>query len=71
LPEVPSKIQKLDELLVNNIEVIEHSFDSDGFAIFTNPRPNREEGGFEYKKTIVETILTVISDVPNAKEVGP
>eukprot|EP01102_Stenamoeba_stenopodia_P007090 TRINITY_DN1980_c3_g1_i1.p1 TRINITY_DN1980_c3_g1~~TRINITY_DN1980_c3_g1_i1.p1 ORF type:complete len:879 (-),score=208.25 TRINITY_DN1980_c3_g1_i1:193-2829(-) len=30
----------------------------------------REEGGFEYKKTIVETILTVINDVPNAKEVG-
>lgn len=30
----------------------------------------REEGGFEYKKAIVETILTVINEVPNAKEAG-
>jgi len=30
----------------------------------------REEGGFQYKKAIVDTILTIISKVPEAKEAG-
>ena len=30
----------------------------------------REEGGFEYKKAIVEAILTLIRDIPDAKESG-
>eukprot|EP01119_Soliformovum_irregulare_P006120 TRINITY_DN1789_c0_g1_i1.p1 TRINITY_DN1789_c0_g1~~TRINITY_DN1789_c0_g1_i1.p1 ORF type:complete len:880 (+),score=318.49 TRINITY_DN1789_c0_g1_i1:276-2642(+) len=30
----------------------------------------RDEGGFEYKKSIVETILTVINDIPDSKEAG-
>ncbi|RWS30904.1 Coatomer subunit gamma-2-like protein [Leptotrombidium deliense] len=30
----------------------------------------REEGGFEYKKSIVDTIINIIEDNPEAKEVG-
>jgi len=30
----------------------------------------RDEGGFEYKKTVVESILIVIKEIPEAKEVG-
>ncbi|KAJ3694680.1 hypothetical protein LUZ60_000057 [Juncus effusus] len=30
----------------------------------------REEGGFEYKKAIVDSIVTLISDIPDAKESG-
>lgn len=30
----------------------------------------REEGGFEYKKAIVESIVTLISEIPDAKEIG-
>lgn len=30
----------------------------------------REEGGFEYKKAIVNSILTVIQEIPDAKESG-
>jgi len=30
----------------------------------------RDEGGFEYKKTIVEAILIVIKEIPEAKETG-
>jgi coatomer protein complex subunit gamma len=30
----------------------------------------REEGGFEYKKAIVDAILTLIRDIPDAKEAG-
>jgi coatomer protein complex subunit gamma len=30
----------------------------------------REEGGFEYKKAIVDAILTLIRDIPEAKEAG-
>jgi coatomer protein complex subunit gamma len=30
----------------------------------------RDEGGFEYKKTIVNTILVVIKDIPESKEAG-
>ena len=30
----------------------------------------REEGGFEYKRTIVESILKIVQAIPDAKEVG-
>ncbi|KAG2542294.1 hypothetical protein PVAP13_9NG843500 [Panicum virgatum] len=30
----------------------------------------REEGGFEYKKAIVDSIITLISEIPDAKEIG-
>jgi coatomer protein complex subunit gamma len=30
----------------------------------------RDEGGFEYKKTIVESILVIIAELPDAKEAG-
>ena len=30
----------------------------------------REEGGFQYKKAIVDTLLTIIGKVPEAKEAG-
>nr|GEV74906.1 coatomer subunit gamma-2 [Tanacetum cinerariifolium] len=30
----------------------------------------REEGGFEYKKAIVDSIVTIIRDIPDAKESG-
>ncbi|KAI7742130.1 hypothetical protein M8C21_003534 [Ambrosia artemisiifolia] len=30
----------------------------------------REEGGFEYKKAIVDSIVTIITDIPDAKESG-
>ncbi|KAJ1704739.1 hypothetical protein LUZ63_004518 [Rhynchospora breviuscula] len=30
----------------------------------------REEGGFEYKKAIVDSIVTLIRDIPEAKEIG-
>lgn len=30
----------------------------------------REEGGFEYKKAIVDAIVTLISAIPDAKEIG-
>lgn len=30
----------------------------------------REEGGFDYKKAIIETILTIIADLPTSKEIG-
>jgi coatomer protein complex subunit gamma len=30
----------------------------------------RDEGGFEYKKTIVETILIIIKEIPESKETG-
>jgi len=30
----------------------------------------RDEGGFEYKKTIVESILIIIKELPDAKEAG-
>ena len=30
----------------------------------------REEGGFDYKKAIVDSIVILISDIPDAKEVG-
>ena len=30
----------------------------------------REEGGFEYKKAIVNTIITIIEENPEAKEAG-
>eukprot|EP00276_Gloeochaete_wittrockiana_P011671 CAMPEP_0184373074 /NCGR_PEP_ID=MMETSP1089-20130417/164288_1 /TAXON_ID=38269 ORGANISM="Gloeochaete wittrockiana, Strain SAG46.84" /NCGR_SAMPLE_ID=MMETSP1089 /ASSEMBLY_ACC=CAM_ASM_000445 /LENGTH=897 /DNA_ID=CAMNT_0026715973 /DNA_START=26 /DNA_END=2719 /DNA_ORIENTATION=+ len=30
----------------------------------------REEGGFEYKKSIVDSILTLINEIPEAKEPG-
>lgn len=30
----------------------------------------REEGGFDYKKTIVDTILEIIDVIPGAKEHG-
>lgn len=30
----------------------------------------REEGGFEYKKAIVDSIVILISDIPDAKESG-
>lgn len=30
----------------------------------------REEGGFEYKKAIVDSIVTLIRDIPDAKESG-
>ena len=30
----------------------------------------REEGGFEYKKAIVDTIITIIEENPDAKESG-
>ncbi|CAM0872151.1 unnamed protein product [Alopecurus aequalis] len=30
----------------------------------------REEGGFEYKKAIVDSIVTLISAIPDAKEIG-
>jgi coatomer protein complex subunit gamma len=30
----------------------------------------RDEGGFEYKKTIVDSILNVIQQNPEAKEIG-
>jgi coatomer protein complex subunit gamma len=33
-------------------------------------RSLREEGGFEYKKAIVDSIVTLISEIPDAKEIG-
>ncbi|KAL6648518.1 hypothetical protein ACP70R_012742 [Stipagrostis hirtigluma subsp. patula] len=30
----------------------------------------REEGGFEYKKAIVDSIVTLISEIPDSKEIG-
>ncbi len=30
----------------------------------------REDGGFEYKKAIVDSILILIKDIPDAKEPG-
>ena len=30
----------------------------------------REEGGFEYKRAIVNTIITIIEENPEAKEAG-
>lgn len=30
----------------------------------------REEGGFEYKRAIVDSIVTIIRDIPDAKESG-
>ena len=30
----------------------------------------REEGGFEYKKAIVDSIVILIRDIPDAKEIG-
>ena len=30
----------------------------------------REEGGFEYKKAIVDSIVALISEIPDAKEIG-
>lgn len=30
----------------------------------------RDDGGFEYKKAIVETIISIIEDNPEAKETG-
>jgi hypothetical protein len=30
----------------------------------------REEGGFEYKKAIVDSVLSLIRDIPDAKEAG-
>ena len=30
----------------------------------------REDGGFEYKKAIVDSILILIREIPNAKESG-
>mmetsp|Transcript_11362 Transcript_11362/g.15467 ORF Transcript_11362/g.15467 Transcript_11362/m.15467 type:complete len:917 (+) Transcript_11362:38-2788(+) len=30
----------------------------------------REEGGFDYKKTIVDAVLSLIRDIPDAKEAG-
>ena len=30
----------------------------------------REDGGFEYKKAIVDAILALIRDIPDAKEMG-
>jgi len=30
----------------------------------------REEGGFEFKKSIVESILVLITQIPEAKEAG-
>lgn len=30
----------------------------------------REEGGFEYKKAIVESILEIVGQIPESKEAG-
>jgi coatomer protein complex subunit gamma len=30
----------------------------------------RDEGGFEYKKAIVESILAIITQIPESKEAG-
>lgn len=30
----------------------------------------REEGGFDYKKAIVDSIVILIRDIPDAKEIG-
>ena len=30
----------------------------------------REDGGFDYKKSIVEAILAIIREIPDAKEMG-
>lgn len=30
----------------------------------------RDEGGFEYKKSIVDTLITIVEDNPDAKELG-
>lgn len=30
----------------------------------------REEGGFDYKKAIVNTIISIVEDNPEAKEAG-
>lgn len=30
----------------------------------------REEGGFEYKKAIVNTILNILKELPDTKEIG-
>lgn len=46
------------------------------FYFFNNNRMNflsnilREEGGFEYKKAIVDSIVILIRDIPDAKEGG-
>ena len=30
----------------------------------------RDEGGYEYKKSIVDTIIAIVEDNPNAKDLG-
>lgn len=30
----------------------------------------RDEGGFEYKKSIVDTLVTIVEENPEAKELG-
>jgi coatomer subunit gamma len=30
----------------------------------------RDEGGFEYKKSIVDTLITIVEENPEAKELG-
>lgn len=30
----------------------------------------RDEGGFEYKKAIVDTIITIVDDNPSARDLG-
>ena len=34
------------------------------------PTMLREEGGYEYKKSIVDTVISIIEDNPDAKEAG-
>ena len=34
------------------------------------PQVLREDGGFEYKKAIVDSILILIREIPDAKESG-
>ena len=31
----------------------------------------REEGGFEFKRAIMETVLSLINEIPDAVEQGP
>jgi coatomer subunit gamma len=40
------------------------------FRMHVLSRSLREEGGFEYKKAIVDSIVTLISEIPDAKEIG-
>ena len=43
---------------------------SDSLTIYKTTGEQFEEGGFDYKKAIVDSIVILIRDIPDAKENG-